>query len=71
MRKKIIEIIGFGMYPERAEAMADEILKLFDLYDKKTSIGCGTCKYKKLDMCIEPCAICTGYYSKYEQNEKN
>lgn len=29
MKKKIIEIIGFGLEPERAELMAQQILDLF------------------------------------------
>ena len=29
MRTKIIEIIGFGIEPERAECKADELIELF------------------------------------------
>jgi hypothetical protein len=32
MKQKIIEIIGFGMEPERAELMAEQLLLLFEEY---------------------------------------
>ncbi len=43
-------------------------LHLYFIRNNKVPIGCGTCKYKKLEMNNIPCANCVGYYSKWEQS---
>ena len=39
-KDKIIEIIGFGIEPERAELMAQQILDLFAIPDVITPVIC-------------------------------
>lgn len=36
--------------------------------EERVAVGCGSCKYKQLEMCDEPCLSCIGYYSKWEQS---
>ena len=43
MKAKIIEIIGFGMEPERAELIAERILELF----VEMQNPCSQCSYKE------------------------
>jgi Zn-dependent alcohol dehydrogenase len=49
MKDKIIEIIGFGMEPERAELKADEIIKLFE----SQCPLCQSCTSPKIRICKE------------------
>jgi hypothetical protein len=55
MKKKIIEIIGFGIEPERAELMADQIMELIELW-----AGCNACTaYPDFNRTKTPiCDIC-------------
>jgi len=57
MKQKINKLTRFKQW----------VLSVISSKKERVAVGCGSCKYKRLEMCNEPCLNCIEYYSKWEQ----